>query len=79
MCKDGEGIADATMCGTNNCATCECPKAELANTEGTYPLRTDSVRNKVEEQQAERLRAYGTIKDDHKDKVCYTGCILLVI
>jgi hypothetical protein len=80
MCMDGAEIAAATMCGTDNCPTCECPKAELANSEDTYPLRTtDSVRKKVEEARAEHLRADGSIKDDHKDKVCYTGLLLHVI
>ena len=80
LCMDGAEIAAATMCGTDNCPTCECPKAELANSEDTYPLRTtDSVRKKVEEARAEHLRADGSIKDDHKDKVCYTGLLLHVI
>ena len=80
LCMDGAEIAAATMCGTDNCPTCECPKAELANSEDTYPLRTtDSVRKKVEEARAEHLRADGSIKDDHKDKVCYTGLLLSLI
>ena len=80
LCMDGAEIAAATMCGTDNCPTCECPKAELANTEDSYPLRTtDSVRKKVEEARAEHIRADGSIKNDHKDKVCYTGLLLHVI
>ena len=80
LCMDGAEIAAATMCGTDNCPTCECPKAELANTEDTYPLRTtDSVRKKVEEARAEHIRADGSIKNDHKGKVCCTGCLLHII
>ena len=45
LCMDGAEIAAATMCGTNNCPTCECPKTGLDNTEDTYQLRhTESVR-----------------------------------
>ena len=71
LCMDGAEIAAATMCGTDNCPTCECPKAELDNTEDTYPLRrTESVRKQVEQARAEHLKADGTIKDNHKEKVC---------
>ena len=73
LCMDGAEIAAATMCGTDNCPTCECPKAELDSTEKTYPLRrTATVRQKVEQARAEHLRADGSIKQDHKEKVCST-------
>ena len=77
LCMDGAEIAAATMCGTDNCPTCECPKAELDNTEDTYPLRrTESVRKQVVQARAEHLNADGTIKDNHKEKVCCIVCML---
>ena len=77
---DGAEIAAATMCGTDNCPTCECPKAELDNTEDTYPLRrTESVRKQVVQARAEHLNADGAIKDNHKEKVCCIVCMLHVI
>ena len=82
LCMDGAEIASATMCdsGTDNCPTCECPKAELNSTEHTYPLRsTETIRKKVEQARAEHLKADGTIKQDHKEKVCSTYSILHVI
>jgi len=80
LCMDGAEIAAATMCGTDNCPTCECPKAELDSTEHTYPLRsTETIRKKVEQARAEHLKADGTIKQDHKEKVCSTYSILHVI
>ena len=33
LSMDGAEIAQATMCTTDNCPTCECPKAELDNTQ----------------------------------------------
>ena len=80
LCMDGAEIAAATMCGTDNCPTCECPKAELDNTEDTYPLRrTESVRKQVVQARAEHLNADGTIKDNHKEKLCCIVCMLHVI
>ena len=80
LCMDGAEIAAATMCCTDNCPTCECPKAELDSTEHTYPLRsTETIRKKVEQARAEHLKADGAIKQDHKEKVCSTYSILHVI
>ena len=66
LCMDGADIAAATMCGTDNCdincPTCECPKAELDNTEKAYPLRrTDSIRKQVEH--AASAHAQGLMPD----------------
>jgi len=60
--------------------TCECPKTELDNPEDTYQLRhTESVRKEVEQARAKHLNADGTIKDNHKERVCCIVCILHVI
>lgn len=60
LSMDGAEIAAATMCGTDNCPTCKCPKSQLDNTEDTYNLRhPESVRQAVEKAQAEHLNADG--------------------
>ena len=46
---DGAEIAAATLCGTDNCPTCECPKSELDNTEEAYPLRkTSKIKQEID-------------------------------
>ena len=71
LCIDRAEIAAATMCGTDNCPTCECPEAKLDCTKEAYPLRrTESIRKQVEQACAEHLMPDGTIKADHKEKVC---------
>ena len=70
LCMDGAEIAAASMCGTDNCPTCECPKEELDSTEDTYRLRhIEAVRSDVEKARAEHLNADGTVKERHKEKV----------
>ena len=69
LSMDGAEIAAATMCSTDNCPTCECPKSQLDNTEDTYNLRhAESVRLAVEKARSEHLNADGTIKDRHIEK-----------
>jgi hypothetical protein len=42
-------IAAATLCGTDKCPTCECPKSELDNTKTRFPLRkTSEIKKEVE-------------------------------
>ena len=70
LCMDGADIAAATMCGTDNCPTCECPKAELDNTEKTYPLRkTSDVKKAVDDGRARLLNAHETVKTNKKSAV----------
>lgn len=69
MSMDGAEIAAATMCGTDNCPVCVCPKSELANTEYKCSLRhTEAVRKEVEMARIELLNADGTIKAGCKEK-----------
>ena len=41
LCMDGAEIAAATMLGTNNCPTCECPRQSLT-TQRTL-IRSDTL------------------------------------
>jgi hypothetical protein len=54
---NGAEVAAATMCGTDSCPTCKCPKANLDSTEDTYAVRsTESVRKQVDEARARHLK-----------------------
>ena len=67
---DGAEIAAATLCGTDKCPTCECPKKELDNTETTYPLRkTSEIKRQVEAARARLLNRDGTVKQGKKAEV----------
>ena len=64
---DGTEIAAATMCGTNNCFTCEYPKTEVDNTEDNYQLgHNESVRKKVEQARAEHLNAESSLMEQSR-------------
>ena len=72
LSMDGAEIAAATLCGTDNCPTCECPKAELDNTEKTYPLRkTSDVKKAVDDGRARLLNADESVKTNKKSAVPY--------
>jgi hypothetical protein len=46
---DGAKIAAETLCCTDKCPTCECPKSELDNTEKKIPLwKTSEIKKQVE-------------------------------
>jgi hypothetical protein len=46
---DGAVISAATLCGTDKCLTCECPKSELDNTAKQFPfLKTSEIKKQVE-------------------------------
>ena len=67
---DGAEIAAATLCGTDNCPTCKCPKSELDSTETTYPLRkTSEIKKAVEAGRAKLLNPDGTVKERKKTEV----------
>ena len=78
---DGAEIAAATMCSTEKCPTCECPREDLDSTEEIYPLRsTAHVKRDVEAAQARLLNPDGSIKNRCKkavrtlficDLICY--------
>ena len=73
LSMDGAEIAAATLCGTDNCPTCECPKAELDSTEKTYPLgplrKTSDVKQTVEDGRARLLNADESVKPNKKSAV----------
>lgn len=70
LSMDGAEIAAATLCGTDNCPTCECPKKELDETGKTYPLRkTSEVKKAVSDGRASLLKADGTVKNNKKSEV----------
>ena len=70
---DGAEIAQATMCTTDNCPTCECPKAELDNTDDIWALRdTEQVKKSVELERQRLLNADGSIKDRCGEAVCHS-------
>ena len=63
LSMDGLEIAASTMCSTDDCPVCECPKNELDRTDTSYPLRTGSVvKSLVEAAQAELLEPDGSVK-----------------
>ena len=67
---NGAEIAAATLCGTDNCPTCECLKAELHNTEETYPFRKIStVKKAVDDGRARLLNADESVKTNKKSAV----------
>ena len=73
LSMDGAEIAQATMCTTDNCPTCECPKAELDNTEDIWALRdTEAVKKAVERERQNLLNADGSIKDRCGEAVCHS-------
>lgn len=70
LSMDGLEIAASTMCGTDNCPVCKCPKDKLDSTDRQYPLRsTAEVKAQVEKAQSELLESDGTIKDRCVGKV----------
>lgn len=81
---DGAEIAAATLCGTDNCPTCECPKSELDNTEKAYSLRkTSEIKQEIDAGRAAFLNADGSVKEGKKGQVkhspifyilCYITC-----
>ena len=63
LSMDGLEIASNTMCGTDNCPVCECPRDELHRTDVSYPLRTASVVQKqVKAARAKLLEPDGRTK-----------------
>jgi hypothetical protein len=78
---DGAEIAAATLCGTDNCPTCECPKAELDNTEETFPFRkTSDVKKAVEDGRARLLNADESVKANKKSAVRIPyNCVIYTI
>ena len=90
LSMDGAEIAQATMCTTDNCPTCECPKAQLDNTDDIYALRdTEAVKKEVERERRRLLNADGSIKARCGEEVsqslnsmlynCYIACYITVI
>ena len=79
LSMDGAEIAQATMCTTDNCPTCECPKAELDNTDDIYALRdTEEVKKSVERERQRLLNADGSIKDRCGEAVSTTASTCIV-
>ena len=73
LSMDGAEIAQATMCTTDNCPTCECPKAQLDNTADLWALRdTEAVKKAVELERQRLLNADGSIKDRCGEAVCHS-------
>ena len=73
LSMDGAEIAQATMCTTDNCPTCECPKAQLDNTADFWALRdTEAVKKAVERERQKLLNADGSIKDRCGEAVCHS-------
>ena len=73
LSMDGAEIAQATMCTTDNCPTCECPKAQLDNTADFWALRdTEAVKKAVERERKKLLNADGSIKDRCGEAVCHS-------
>lgn len=73
LSMDGAEIAQATMCTTDNCPTCECPKAQLDNTQDVWALRdTEAVKKAVELERQRLLNADGSIKDRCGEAVCHS-------
>ena len=73
LSMDGAEIAQATMCTTDNCPTCECPKAQLDNTQDVWALRdTEEVKKAVERERQKLLNADGSIKDRCGEAVCHS-------
>jgi hypothetical protein len=68
---NGAEIAAATLCGTDKCPTCDCPKSELDNTKPQFPLqkRSRSVKKQVEAGHARLLNPDGTVKQRKKTEV----------
>ena len=70
LSMDGLEIAATTMCHTDECPVCECPKDELHRSDVLYPLRcAETIKSRVEAAQAELLNPDGSIKDRCKGKV----------
>ena len=79
LSMDGAEIAQATMCTTDNCPTCECPKAELDNTDDIYALRdTEEVKKSVERERQRLLNADGSINDRCGEAVSTTASTCVV-
>ena len=73
LSMDGAEIAQATMCTTDNCPTCECPKAQLDNTADLWALRdTEAVKKAVERERQKFINADGSIKDRCGEAVCHS-------
>ena len=73
LSMDGAEIAQATMCTTDNCPTCECPKAQLDNTADLWALRdTEAVKKAVERERQKLINADGSIKDRCGEAVCHS-------
>lgn len=72
LSMDGLEIAASTMCSTDNCPVCEVPKAELARTDVSYPLRRSrEVEKEVKRARQTLLNEDGTIKDRCIGKVIH--------
>ena len=80
LSMDGLEIAATTMCNTDNCPVCECPKDELDRTDVLYPLRNvATVKLQVEAAQAALLEPDGTIKHKCKKRVCHSTMVAVVM
>ena len=72
LSMDGLEIAATTMCSTNDCPVCECPKDELDRTDKSYPLRNgEKVKAQVKAAQSELLEPNGCIKQNCIGRVSF--------
>ena len=63
LSMDGLEIAATTMCNTDNCPVCECPKDELDRTDFLYPLRDSAtVKARVEAAARRRQRCWNRME-----------------
>jgi hypothetical protein len=68
LSMDGLEIAAISMCHTDECPVCECPKDKLERTDFLYPLQSSSMwRN---HQVSGGVNPDGSIKNRSKGRVC---------
>ena len=74
LSMDGLEIAATTMCSTNDCPVCECPKDELDRTDKSYPLRNgEKVKAQVKAAQSELLEPNRCIKRNCIGRVTFNS------